>query len=49
MNCKNCLHEKKCKKKKDTRKECPFYIDYADSEKFKKLDLLMRTNKGVQF
>jgi hypothetical protein len=49
MNCKNCVREKYCKRKNDIKGKCPFYIDYSESEKYRKLDLLIRTNKGIQF
>lgn len=48
MKCKKCVKEKNCKIKRTTPKDCSDFIDYEDSEKFEKLDKMIRNNKGVQ-
>lgn len=48
MLCKNCVFVKDCKDKdKPPRQLCEKFVNYAETNKFRKIDKFMRSNKAV--
>lgn len=47
MNCKDCIHQKKCTKKDTPQKECLNFLRYSESKKFEAYDRMMKRNRGV--